>query len=448
MNEAAVVTKKKQVRRDRGQQLQVRSWDELGTAELEEKLGEMERQRQRAAEAEAEADAIAEENSARVVRFGTKLSDKLPALNETEVFVGNLPYSATTRTVRALFPGARYVNLLYDDQGKMKGFGYIDFHTVKDAENALKQHLKLQMGQRTLKVERRVASDDDHDARKSSSGKSRKAPPLGLYSLKQGAVSFDSGELTPQGMLSRAGGDDRMPSTAGPFSRTLFGSREQVDLAPPRAEIRFGASVQSAVPPARTPGAMLSRDTFATAEGPPTGRLPAAFSRDDFGSKDVSPEVSRSGRDSPQPMRLGGTVIRPQPPRRQGSQETKGTPGASAGFSREAFGSMQSSGDPSAAQNKRETAADRLNERNFENNNTSKESEKQHRGTVGKIITKVRDVFRSNTSERKNYSEELNEPNQKSMTNVDATFHKAMTKQFDTVSLHPRSKENPDTEGV
>jgi len=73
-----------------------------------------------------------------------------------KLYVGNLPYSATEESVRALFAQAgeiRDVAVITDrETGKSKGFGFVEMATAEAAQEAIKRFNGYSMDNRSLVV--------------------------------------------------------------------------------------------------------------------------------------------------------------------------------------------------------------------------------------------------------------------------------------------------------
>ncbi|KAI8067197.1 hypothetical protein BC940DRAFT_239402 [Gongronella butleri] len=80
------------------------------------------------------------------------------------LFVGNLPFTATKESLRAAFEWAgniRSVRLgTFEDTGKCKGFGYVDFDFVEDATKAIRAPDKHVLDDRKMRVE--FATEEAH----------------------------------------------------------------------------------------------------------------------------------------------------------------------------------------------------------------------------------------------------------------------------------------------
>jgi RNA recognition motif-containing protein len=72
------------------------------------------------------------------------------------IYVGNLPYTATEdelRTAFAAFGDVNTVNLIIDrDTGRSKGFAFVEMADNASADSAIKGLNETAMGGRTLKV--------------------------------------------------------------------------------------------------------------------------------------------------------------------------------------------------------------------------------------------------------------------------------------------------------
>jgi len=81
-----------------------------------------------------------------------KLSEEIPL---TKLYVGNLPFSATEDSVRALFAAhgtVEKVALVNDrDTGQPRGFGFVEMSSA-DAQKAMQSLNGKDFGGRTLKV--------------------------------------------------------------------------------------------------------------------------------------------------------------------------------------------------------------------------------------------------------------------------------------------------------
>ncbi|ORX61394.1 RNA-binding domain-containing protein [Hesseltinella vesiculosa] len=80
------------------------------------------------------------------------------------LFIGNLPFTATKESLQEVFEWAgpiRSVRLgTFEDSGKCKGFGYVDFETVEDATKAIRAPDKHELDDRKIRVE--FATEDAH----------------------------------------------------------------------------------------------------------------------------------------------------------------------------------------------------------------------------------------------------------------------------------------------
>ena len=284
MSDAAVASKKKQGRRVRGQQLQIQGWNDLGTAELEEKVIKMEKTC-------FEQDINASKADAPVFAFGTKLNDIADEPKETELCIGNLPYNATAREVRLLFEGVKFVNLLYDNQGKMKGYGSVEFHNMKDAQKALKLHNKIELKDRLLKIElRSLAEKENVEWKMPEKAQPRQKLSLGLYTLREGDANEEGNVFTAE-KIDRNLFDTHTVSSMSPLSRRIFSSKG--DLSTPEAHptFTFGTNVQKMqLPGSNEVG--LSRKVLGSHEII-TSYTPIPLSRDNFLEK-FSPSSRRS----------------------------------------------------------------------------------------------------------------------------------------------------------
>lgn len=73
----------------------------------------------------------------------------------TTIYIGNLPYSATEEELKNLFaPRAiNRVTLVTDKEtGKPRGFGFVEFGSVEEAESAIANFDGSVFGKRTLKI--------------------------------------------------------------------------------------------------------------------------------------------------------------------------------------------------------------------------------------------------------------------------------------------------------
>ena len=72
------------------------------------------------------------------------------------IYVGNLPFSATEATVKGLFEEygpVTSVNLITDrDTGKLRGFGFVEMDDAKNADSAIKALDGQDFDGRPLKV--------------------------------------------------------------------------------------------------------------------------------------------------------------------------------------------------------------------------------------------------------------------------------------------------------
>ncbi|KAI8084595.1 uncharacterized protein BX664DRAFT_248754, partial [Halteromyces radiatus] len=80
------------------------------------------------------------------------------------LFLGNLGFDCTKEAIQELFAWAgdiRQVRLgTFQDSGKCKGFGYVDYVTVESATKAIRAPDKHMMGTRKIRVE--FASEEAH----------------------------------------------------------------------------------------------------------------------------------------------------------------------------------------------------------------------------------------------------------------------------------------------
>ena len=87
-----------------------------------------------------------------VCRFRTSFSEYLTV---TKLYVGNLPFTATEESVRALFSQhgtVEKVSLITDrDTGRPRGFGFVEMPNA-DAARAMQAINGTEMGGRSLKV--------------------------------------------------------------------------------------------------------------------------------------------------------------------------------------------------------------------------------------------------------------------------------------------------------
>ncbi|WBW73022.1 RNA-binding protein Rnp24 [Schizosaccharomyces osmophilus] len=129
------------------------------------------------------------------------------------IFVGNLPFDATEDLLREHFGqagGIRRVRLMtFEDSGKCKGFGFVDFHDVETSMKAMArshESWRLEYGEdrskRTRKAPDSVARTDDHsakrrknvDARDIRPGASLANAPRGSMGIKESTgkkITFD-----------------------------------------------------------------------------------------------------------------------------------------------------------------------------------------------------------------------------------------------------------------
>ncbi|KAI9260153.1 hypothetical protein BY458DRAFT_440168 [Sporodiniella umbellata] len=80
------------------------------------------------------------------------------------LFIGNLSFETTEKAVREAFEWAGDIRKIriatFEDSGKCKGFGYVDFHTVEAATKAIRAPDKHTFGGRKCRVE--FASEEAH----------------------------------------------------------------------------------------------------------------------------------------------------------------------------------------------------------------------------------------------------------------------------------------------
>ncbi|RCH80620.1 hypothetical protein CU098_005780 [Rhizopus stolonifer] len=80
------------------------------------------------------------------------------------LFVGNLSFETTEKTIREAFEWAGDIRKIrmatFEDSGKCKGFGYVDYHTVEAATKAIRAPDKHTFGGRKCRVE--FASEEAH----------------------------------------------------------------------------------------------------------------------------------------------------------------------------------------------------------------------------------------------------------------------------------------------
>ncbi|PYI18847.1 hypothetical protein BO86DRAFT_314546, partial [Aspergillus japonicus CBS 114.51] len=71
---------------------------------------------------------------------------------KTTIFVGNLFYDVTSDDLRRFFMkfgDVQRVNLIHDQRGISKGFGYVDFESIESAQRAIEEmHLQIFEGRR------------------------------------------------------------------------------------------------------------------------------------------------------------------------------------------------------------------------------------------------------------------------------------------------------------
>lgn len=80
----------------------------------------------------------------------------------TKVYVGNLSYDTTEEGLSAEFSGLKIasVNIVkYSDTGRSKGFGFIEFETEEDAQNALAKNGTVVDGREIVVSEPRPAEE-------------------------------------------------------------------------------------------------------------------------------------------------------------------------------------------------------------------------------------------------------------------------------------------------
>jgi len=70
------------------------------------------------------------------------------------LFVKNLPYSLDEEDLRAAFDGAKAARMpVHADSGRKKGFGYVEFHSAEDAEEAFKSMKGAEIGGRPVIID-------------------------------------------------------------------------------------------------------------------------------------------------------------------------------------------------------------------------------------------------------------------------------------------------------
>ena len=74
---------------------------------------------------------------------------------KNDVFVGNLAFDTTEETLRSLFSEAGVVTtvkLMSDNEGRSRGFGFVEFADSNMALNAIKNMNGVELNGRTMRV--------------------------------------------------------------------------------------------------------------------------------------------------------------------------------------------------------------------------------------------------------------------------------------------------------
>ena len=78
-------------------------------------------------------------------------------MNEVRLYIGNLPYSTAEAELEELFMQAGEVTsaviIMDRDTGRSRGFGFVEFATEADAQEAIQKLNGVEFGGRTLRVD-------------------------------------------------------------------------------------------------------------------------------------------------------------------------------------------------------------------------------------------------------------------------------------------------------